>query len=46
MPSLPKRVAGVRVPRRLRRKRGLALVLGGITAVLVAARRKAAALAR
>jgi hypothetical protein len=46
MPALPKRIAGVRVPKRLRRKRGLALIIAGLAAVFLTARKKAAALAR
>jgi len=47
MPSLPKRIGGIRVPKRLRKKRGIAFIAAGVAAVLMAARKRAAsALAR
>lgn len=46
MLTLPKRIAGVRVPRKLRKKRGLALIGAGLAAVFLAARKRASALAR
>ena len=47
MPSLPKRIAGIRVPKQLRKKRGIALLAAGVAAVLIAARKRAdSALAR
>jgi hypothetical protein len=46
MLSLPKRIAGVRVPRTLRKKRGLAKFGAILTAMVHVVRKKASSFAR